>query len=226
VFKLHFGKLTLKAYTKGEHVLRFEAIVHHAATLGLGRVLPRFPALVAHLRGMLDRWLDTIQYLDSAFVADATLEQLPAPSTLGRTRVGGIDMTKPRMRPVLAAVLACALIPAGFRIGDLAAQVRQRAGDLAATYGPRQAAYDLKKLRAKGLVDPIPGSRRYRVRPEGVRTIAALVVLREQVIKPILAGTAKPHQGRKPKSWTPIDEHYHTLRSEMQALFRDLGLAA
>ena len=25
VFKLHFGKLTLKAYTKGEHVLRFES---------------------------------------------------------------------------------------------------------------------------------------------------------------------------------------------------------
>jgi hypothetical protein len=30
VLKLHFGKLTLKAYTKGEHVLRFEAIVQNA----------------------------------------------------------------------------------------------------------------------------------------------------------------------------------------------------
>jgi len=29
IFKLHFGKLTLKAYTKGEHVLRFEAIAHN-----------------------------------------------------------------------------------------------------------------------------------------------------------------------------------------------------
>ena len=28
-FKVHFGLLTLKAYTKGEHVLRFEAIVHN-----------------------------------------------------------------------------------------------------------------------------------------------------------------------------------------------------
>jgi hypothetical protein len=29
ILKLHFGKLTLKAYTKGEHVLRFEACSQH-----------------------------------------------------------------------------------------------------------------------------------------------------------------------------------------------------
>jgi hypothetical protein len=33
VLKLHFGKLTLKGYTKGEHVLRFEAIVHNMQLL-------------------------------------------------------------------------------------------------------------------------------------------------------------------------------------------------
>jgi hypothetical protein len=226
VFKLHFGKLTLKAYTKGEHVLRFEAIVHHAAALGCGRVLPRFPLLVARLHGMVDRWLDTIWCLDQAFVAEATLEQLPAPAYLGHTRVGGIDVNKPRMRAVLSAVLACALAPTGFRVGDLAAQVRPRAAALAATYGVRQAAYDLKKLRAKGLVDQVAGSRRYQVRPEGVRIIAALVVLREQVINPLLAGTATPTVGREPTHYTAIDTHYEILRKEMHALFTDLGLAA
>jgi hypothetical protein len=37
IFKVHFGLLTLKAYTKGERVLRFEAIVHHTKQLGCGR---------------------------------------------------------------------------------------------------------------------------------------------------------------------------------------------
>jgi hypothetical protein len=140
--------------------------------------------------------------------------------------VGGIDLNKPRMQAVLAAVLACAVVPSGCRVSDLTAQVQLRAGDLGATYGPRQAAYDLKKLRAKGLVDQVPGSRCYQVRPEGARTIAALLVLREQVIKPILAGTVKTRQGRPSKRSTSIDAHYQTLRTEMLALFRDLGLAA
>ena len=34
-FKVHFGRLTFKAYTKGEHVLRFEAIVHNTKELQL-----------------------------------------------------------------------------------------------------------------------------------------------------------------------------------------------
>ena len=59
-----------------------------------------------------------------------------------------------------------------------------------------------------------------------MRTIAALVVLRDQVIKPILAGTATPKVGRKPKTYTAVDAHYAALRTEMQALFADLGLAA
>jgi hypothetical protein len=226
VFKVHFGKVTLKAYTKGEHVLRFEAIVHNAAALWMGRVLPRFPALAARLRGMVDRWLDTIQYLDQAFVADETLDQLPASAQLGRLRIGGIDLNKPRMRAVLAAAVACGQIPRGFRLGDLVRQVRPRAGTLAPSYGTRQAAYDLRKLRAKGLVVRLNRSQRYEVPPAGLRTMAALVLLREQIIKPLLAGTAKPRQDGPPRSQTALDDHYQTLQKDMQLLFTDLGLAS
>jgi len=52
------------------------------------------------------------------------------------------------------------------------------------------------------------------------------VILRNKVIKPILAGTAKPKMGRKPKTWSAIDEHYETVRKDMQTLFEDVGLAA
>jgi hypothetical protein len=42
IFKVNFGLLTLKGYTKGEHVLRFEAIVHNTRTRHTGRVLEKF----------------------------------------------------------------------------------------------------------------------------------------------------------------------------------------
>ncbi|MBN3459216.1 hypothetical protein JNN96_34845 [Mycobacterium sp. DSM 3803] len=41
VFKLHFGRLTGKAFTKGERVLRFEAIAHHTAQLRCGRMIEK-----------------------------------------------------------------------------------------------------------------------------------------------------------------------------------------
>jgi hypothetical protein len=159
-------------------------------------------------------------------VADDTLEQLPTPAYLGQTRVGGIDLNKPRMRAVLTAVIALAPAPNGFTLGQVAAQVQTLRGSTGSVYQPRHAAYDLKKRRAKGLISKGGSSRRYQAPPDGLRTIAALVILRDKVIKPILAGTAQPKIGRKPRTWRPIDEHYETVRKDMQTLFADLGLAA
>src|SRR6266581_4797997 len=45
LFKVHFGRLTLKGYTKGEHVLRVEATVHNTRQLGCGRAIQRFPRI-------------------------------------------------------------------------------------------------------------------------------------------------------------------------------------
>jgi len=65
-------------------------------------------------------------------------------------------------------------------------------------YRVRQAAYDLRKLRAKGLVEKPERSRRYVVPPDAARTITALSVLRDQVVSPILAGVRSPRQGASP----------------------------
>jgi hypothetical protein len=226
VCKVHFGKVTLTADTKGEHGWRFAALGHNAAALWRGRVLPRFPALVARLRGMRDRGLDTIEYLDQAFVADQRRDQLPASAPLGRLRGGGSDLNKPRMRAVLAATLTCGQIPMGFRLRDLVTQVRLRGGTLAATSGTRPAASDLRKRRAKGFVLRRTRSQRYEVPPQGRRTSAALVVWREQVIKPLRAGIRTPPQGLAPASHTSLAAHYHPLRSDRHLLLADLGLAA
>lgn len=226
VFKLHFGKLTLKAYTKGERVLRFEAIVHNTKDLDCGRVMAKFPYIVSRLKGMLDRFLDTLHCVDASFIADATLDQLPLASQVGKTRIGGVDPNQARMRTVLAAVLALAPSPKGFRVAELAAKVQEIAGQTEPDYGTRRAAYDLKKLRGKNLIAIVGSSRRYEPVPQGIRTIAALLILRDQVIKPLLAGVGRPKPGRKPKNWSSIDQHYQTLRTDMQNLFNDLHIAA
>jgi hypothetical protein len=54
--------------------------------------------------------------------------------------------------------------------------------------------------------------------------MAALVVLGDQVIGPILAGVRSPRMGQKPTSWTKVDRDFETIRIHMQTLFHDLGL--
>lgn len=111
LFKVHFGLLTLKGYTKGEHVLRFEAIVHNTRALGCGRMIEKFPDVVTRLAGMVDRFTTMLDCVDVGFLPDGMLDELPTPSTIGATRVGGVDVNKPRIRAALAAVLALAVAP-------------------------------------------------------------------------------------------------------------------
>ena len=226
IFKLHFGLLTLKAYTKGERVLRFEAIVHNTKELGCGRLLDRFPQIVVRLRQILEQFLDHLQCMDASFISDETLDQLPTPSHVGKTRVGGIDLNQPRTRAVLSATLTLACSPDGFTAGQLTDQVRSTSATLHPNYDARRAAYDLKKLRAKELVSKLPHSRRYCVPPPSAPIIAALAILPEKILRPILAGVGKPKMGRKPKNWAPIDEHYETIRRDMFTLMQDLRIAA
>jgi hypothetical protein len=205
-------------------VLRFEAIVHNTKELGCGRAVDKFPTIVAKLAGMVHRFCTMLDCVDLGFLPDGILDQLPLPGRVGVTRVGGLDLNKPRLRTALTAVLALSAAPRGFTVADLAAKVNASTGN--STYTVRQAAYDLRKLRGKDLVVKPGRSRRYHVPAPSARTIAALLALRDHVIAPILAGVRSPRQGRKPAHWTVIDRDYETLRTGMQTLFGHLGISA
>ncbi len=223
LFKVHFGLLTLKGYTKGERVLRFEAIVHNTKTLKTGRTLDKFPEIIARLAGMAGRFCTMLDCVDTGFIPGGLLDELPLPAQIGATRTGGLDLNKPRMRAVLAAALALAIAPGGFTVADLAARVSAMPGHDG--YTIRNAAYDLRKLRGKHLADKPGRTRRYLISPGAARIISALLTLRDQVIAPLLAGVADPRIRRTPRHWTDIDRHYQALRLEMMALFAGVGIA-
>jgi hypothetical protein len=133
------------------------------------------------------------------------LEQLPTASQVGKTIVGGIDVNNPRIRLVVEAVIALSPSPNGFTASDLAARVRALGNDRHAQYGPRHAAYDLKKLRGKHIVCRIGQTHRYEPLASGLRAVTALVVLRNKAIKPLLAAAQPLHPARGGHNPKPID---------------------
>ena len=226
VFKVHAGPLTLKMYSKGERVLRIEVIVHNAGALPCGRVLAKFVEIVGRLRTILERFLDVVRCVDVSCLEFDVLEALPTATQVGKTRVGGVDWNKPRMRAVLQAVVALALVPEGITAAAVAAKVRPALGYSEDAYQPRHASYDLKKLRGKRWLERVAGSRRYEATPRGLQTMAALLVLRDKILKPILAGATTEQRDQQAKKQGTIDDHYQTIRIEIRTLMQELGIAA
>ena len=225
VFKIKWGNLTLKIYDKGGRVLRIEVVVHNAKELRSGKMLDKLPTLLGRMRDMLVRFLGTIQAAHVSFLDVGAFEGLTEPTTRGARRLAGIDLNKVRNRHVVDAVIELSTKPDGFSVAQLSQTVQQRSGQDASTYSARNAAYDLAKMVGKSLVRRIERSRRYAVDPPGLRTLCAYLLLREKVIKPLLAGVVRP-RGRPPKVLAPLDQHYSALREELQRTFQTIGLAA
>lgn len=226
VFKLHFGRLTLKMYDKGHRVLRIEAIAYNVTELKCGKRIEKLLTMLEKLQLMVVNFLNTVQAAHIGFLDDGALDRLPLPTQRGKTRVAGVDIHKRRVRAVLEALLPLAASPNGFTSAMLADAVRRQQGQRADRYTARQAAYDLRKLRGKGLAQRIGNTRRYQVAPAAFSTVAALLIIREKILKPVFAGAAKPKLGRPPKNVSLLDTHYMSLQREMSRTLETLGIAA
>lgn len=152
IFKVYCGKVALKIYTKGERVLRAEAMATDARELRCGRDIHQFGQSASKLKEMLERFLNGLSCMDRCFVGPDTLEELSAATKVGAMRIGGIDLNRPRMRRVARALLALSVKPGGFSASELAEHVRGQSAHYVDEYTWRRASYDLQKFESKGLV--------------------------------------------------------------------------
>ena len=185
IFKVYCGKLALKIYTKGERVLRTEAMAIDARQLGRGRDIGQFAATANTLRQMLERFLEVLSCLDRCFVGPDTLENLSTPTKVGRARIGGIDLNSARARCVAKAILALSIRPGGFSASEVAGHVRAEGLPGTGAFTSRQAAYDLQKFQQKGLLSRSGRSRRYSTGSKQLRAISALLLIRDRVPTPV-----------------------------------------
>ena len=174
----------------------------------------------------MERFLNTVRSIDAPFISKRNWEQLHEPSEVGKCRVGGIDLQKPRMRTVMNAVVALAAAPRGFTASQLADRIYSLSGN---PCSPTQAAYDLKKLRGKQFVQKIARTRRYEPTPEGLRSMTATLILHDKVIRPVLAGAINPPtcepQSDNGEALPQPDCAYRAIQLEFKTLFRELGIA-
>ena len=218
---VHFGRLGVKMYTKGESVLRIEATAYNTKALYCPRGLFNFAFIVSQLHDMVDRFLKHLQCSDISLIDNSTLEDLSKPAVLGKVRLGGLDLNKPRVQSVFRAAIQLGSRPNGFKVSELAKRVDSILPDI--TYNTRMAAYDLRKLRAKGLVTKLDKSRIYMPEAKGLRMMVGQITLRDKVLKPLLAHFG--HVKRGPKGGrSRIEIRYQRIQREFRGLLADLHI--
>ena len=96
----------------------------------------------------------------------------------------GLRFGDPRVMALLSAIVGFAHLFVGFDNPTLTRLVRTI---LDRPYCSRQATYDLRRLRRKGLIERVPGTSRYLVTPYGRRVAVLFTKAHSRVLAPGLA---------------------------------------
>jgi hypothetical protein len=84
--------------------------------------------------------------------------------------------------------------------------------------------YDLRKFKAKTIIERITGRQRYRFSSEGLKTAIGLIVFRDEILEPVLASAhINKKRGPKPKL-NYRDQLYRNIQINLEALCVDYGL--
>jgi ribosomal protein S19E (S16A) len=117
----------------------------------------------------------------------------------------------------------------GFRSIDIYSPALKALGANPAQYTLASFRYDLSKLRAKGLVEKIPHSRRYRLIGKGYSICLIFLKLFERIYAPLTAGILRPFRGDRKltdKKRSILDRLYQRIVDDLDELLRAVGLKA
>jgi hypothetical protein len=233
VIRSHYRKGFLKQYVRDRFLLRTESATNNISTdYGIGKAVENLPPLRQKLNGIIDRYLEVQQDILETFVDHEELRQLTQPTLLpnGR-RIPGLKLDQPRQLALMHSLVRfCYLAAEGtFTTRDLYPQTLQALRRTPEEYKRGSLRYDLWKLRAKGLVEKIPHSRRYRLLPHGYQICLVFLKLYEKIYAPLTAGILHPFVADEsiPKEKiSDLDRRYTAVIQALDDLVEAVGLKA
>ena len=231
VIRSHYRNGFIKQYVRDHLILRTEAATNNVTDYGVNKAVEHLPALRDKLAAIDDSYLDIQQDILETFVDRGHLQRLAKPTlTPSGKRVPGLKLDNPRQLAMMHALVRFAQIPAAntFSTGEIHPYVAAALSDRARQYGLAALRYDLSKLRAKGLVEKLPCSRRYRLPAQGYSVCLIFLKLFDRVYAPLTAGLLAPVPGDiglpKPKR-SRLDQLYQPITDSLDRLLSALGIA-
>ena len=206
----------IKQYHKEGRALRTETTINDTRDFGLPKRLTSLPAL-RQLGFTANRRLLGVQRISHDPVRGAqAFTDLTTPIVTDQgTRIPGLRFGDPRVHALLRALLVHRLLPHGFTNRDLRTLIAPLLGYRPEDITAGRMTYDLRRLRAHGLIERVPHTRRYQITDAGVRDALFFTHAHDHLLRTGLAELTDPDPPR-PSPLVAATRAY-------QAAFNDLA---
>lgn len=181
---LDYKNTRIKQYHKEGRALRTETTINDTHDFELGRALGNLAQLRQIGFAANRRLLCVQRSARDALASEAAFRRVHEPHvTAEGQKIAGLRFGDLRVHQLLQVLIVFAVLPGVFR----ARQLRGQLGPLpasAGSYTPGRTTYDLRRLRAHGLIRRLPGTLAYRVTDLGLRTALFYTHAYDRVVAP------------------------------------------
>jgi hypothetical protein len=211
---------TIKQYHKQGQALRTETTINNTRDFRIGKLLTNLPAL-REVGFSANRRLLGVQQLshDPARGQEAFRAVHDPLLTAQGKRIPGLRFADPRAQALLSALPIFRLLPHGFTNRDLRSLLTQLLGHQPGEISTGQMTYDLRRLRAHGLISRIPHTHRYQTTDTGLHHALFLTRTHHRLLRTGLAELTDPQP-------SPLRNASRTYQSALDNLIRESGLTA
>ena len=230
VIRSHYGHGFAKQYVRDDRLLRTEPATNNVYDYGVKKDVENLPQLRNRMSEIVDNYHDVQQDVLETFVDRGQLRKLAEPTVLpSGKRIPGLKLDHPRQLAVMHSLVRFANVAAGgsFTTADLYAPALDALGLADTQYSLASFRYDLSKLRAKGLVEKVPYSRRYRRAGKGYSICLVFLKLFEKIYAPLTAGLMAPFRGDRivaEEKRCQLDRLYQRICDSLDSLLLAIGL--
>jgi hypothetical protein len=220
---IDYKSTRIKQYHKEGRALRTETTINNPGDFGIRKRLTHLPEL-REIGFSANRRLLGVQRLSHNPIraAEAFTAVHDPIITADGARIAGLRLGDRRAHALLQALLVFRLLPNGFLNRDLRCLLAGLLGRGPAEISAAQISYDLRRLRAHGLIARVPRSHRYRVTDTGLHHAMLITHLHTRILQPGLAQLTDPN----PPAPTALRTAARDYQRALDQLTEEAGLAA
>jgi len=207
----------LRMYEKYARFLRVEALSNRLKDFGLKKGLDNLDAVRHTLSEVTDRFVAFEAESLDVHVDFPLFQRVALPVSLGRSKIPGIKIHDTRLIRLMEVLLHCGAPIAGWRTAEIHQRILSAFNLTNTQYSLTQLRYDMRKMRAHGLVERVGRRYAYRLTKKGIRVALMFVLFHKRVCGPLADSLFRRCPNRS-KNTGKLEAAYHRADTSIERL--------
>ena len=218
VFRAYWKNSFVKQYEKFSTFLRNEVCSNNVTDFGLRKGLDHLREVRKVFLGVTDRFAGQQAQWLNVHVDFPLLQRIALPIQVGAARVPGIKIHDTRMIRLMEVLLHSSSTVGGWTARQIHQAVLDTFQLSADRYGLNQLRYDLRKMKAHGLLERDGRRYAYRLTTKGIQVALLFLFFHKRLCGPLANSRFhhQPNDGHPPD--TKLEKAYHRADKAIQQI--------